>query len=132
MCDECVRQAEQDAGELELERLRVRVKELAGALTSIGVLPNGWCCCPEVRQEDREHVGECAQARVALRLGKECMHPEGNRVWLSECCGDGYIVDLSEDRLSFCVRCREGAWFELACDLCEKPICRIKEIEVVK
>ena len=128
MCDECVRQAEQDEGELELERLRVRVKELAEALTSICLM--GGIAVPKSGKRTANPWVERAQARVALRLGKECMHPEGNRVWLSECCGDGYVADLSEDRLGFCVRCREGTLFELVCNLYEKPICEIKGIEV--
>lgn len=55
----------------------------------------------------------------------ECPHPEDDQNWTSECCGAGYVVDLSEDRLGFCAKCREGALFELVCDLCQKNITEV-------
>jgi hypothetical protein len=53
----------------------------------------------------------------------ECKHPEDNRVWSSECCGAGYVDDLSGgspdgSRLGFCAKCRDGAVFTLVCSDC--------------
>jgi hypothetical protein len=47
-------------------RLIAAAPDLLDALLAIGVLPDGWCCCPKDRREDRHHVGECAAARAAI------------------------------------------------------------------
>ncbi len=51
-------------------RLIAAAPDLLEALEAIGTLPNGWCCCPFVRREDRQHVGECTKAREALAKAK--------------------------------------------------------------
>lgn len=60
-------------------------------------------------------------------LTVECTHPEDKQAWTSECCGAGYVDDLSGgapdgSRLGFCAKCRDGAVFVLVCDLCQEPV----------
>lgn len=56
-------------------RLIEAAPDLLDALLAIGVLPDGWCCCPSDRREDREHVGECAAARTAIAKAGILVNP---------------------------------------------------------
>lgn len=53
-----------------LGRKMAAAPELVEALEAIGMLPDGFCVCPSGRDPTRpepEHVGECRDARAALK-----------------------------------------------------------------